>query len=149
MIKTDGAYAAAIKRLNQDREHLDRKRQELANEGLDAAEVERVLEAEMSFHMQLQEEVDWYERIRRGDLQEISRLTDIGRVLIALRIATGYSQRELAELLKVDESQVSRDERNEYYHVSIQKAQQIIDVLHGKVNIMVTPPAEERELQMA
>lgn len=149
MIKTDSAYETAISRLKMDREHLDRKRQDLANEGLNPSQVENVLEAESSFHLQLREEVEWYERVRRGDLEEARRLTDIGRTLIALRIAAGCSQRDLAQALKVDESQVSRDERNEYYHVTLQKAQQVIDALHGKIRIMVTPPAEECELQPA
>ena len=45
----------------------------------------------------------------------LSRLTAIGRLLTALRIAGGLAQRELAQRLGVDESQVSRDERNEYF----------------------------------
>jgi transcriptional regulator with XRE-family HTH domain len=40
-------------------------------------------------------------------------LRGLGHLLIALRIAQGVSQRELAKRLEVHESQVSRDERNE------------------------------------
>jgi transcriptional regulator with XRE-family HTH domain len=37
---------------------------------------------------------------------------------VALRIATGLTQRQLAETLGVHESQVSRDERNEYHGIA-------------------------------
>ena len=43
-------------------------------------------------------------------------------MLIALWIAKGLTQRELAERLEVSEMQVSRDERNEYYGVTRAKA---------------------------
>lgn len=149
MIKTDSAYNAAVKRLREDRLHIEAKRQALIEEGLDSDQVSRVLEAEISFHLQLREEVEWYESVRRGDFQAVTSLQDIGRLLIALRIASGMSQRDMAALLGVHESQVSRDERNEYYGITAQRAQEIIDTLKGKIEIIVRPHAEERELQMA
>lgn len=146
MIKTDAAYNAAVRRLKDDRVHLDAKRDALSAEGLTAEQIERVLEPEMSFHLQLREEVEWYESVRRGDFQAVTSLQDIGRLLIALRIASGLSQRELAARLNVDESLVSRDERNEYYGISMQRAQQIIDALHGRIEVIVRPRQDEREL---
>ena len=44
---------------------------------------------------------------------------DSGHLLISLRIAKGISQRELAKRLNVHESQVSRDERNEYFGITL------------------------------
>ena len=60
----------------------------------------------MSFHLQLREEVEWYESVRRGEFQAVTSLQDIGRLLIALRIASGMSQRDMATLLDVHESQI-------------------------------------------
>ncbi|MBI2480163.1 MAG: helix-turn-helix transcriptional regulator [Planctomycetia bacterium] len=43
------------------------------------------------------------------------------------------SQRELAEKLGVHESQVSRDERNEYHGLTVQRAARILDVLGARL----------------
>jgi transcriptional regulator with XRE-family HTH domain len=53
----------------------------------------------------------------------------VGRTLVALRIALGLTQRELAERLDVNESQVSRDERNEYQGITVDRASRILDAL--------------------
>jgi len=149
MIKTDSAYNAAVKRLKEDRMHIDARRQDWIAEGLDEDQVNRVLEPELSFHLQLKEEVEWYESVRRGDRQAATSLQELGRLLIALRIAAGLSQRELAEILDVHESQISRDERNEYYGITGERAQCIIEALKGQIEIYVRPKAHDRELQPA
>ena len=60
-------------------------------------------------------------------------------MLISTRIAQGMSQRELARRLEVHESQVPRDERNEYYGITLERAVKILDALnvrlHSKVEI--------------
>jgi transcriptional regulator with XRE-family HTH domain len=43
-----------------------------------------------------------------------------------LRIAADVSQADLAKRLDVDPSQVSRDERNEYHGITIDRAAKII-----------------------
>ncbi len=146
MIKTDKAYNTAVRRLKDDDAHLKAKREALVREGLNEEQIDRVLEAEVSFHLQLREEVEWYESVRRGDFQAVSSLQEVGRLLIALRIACGVSQRDLAAMLDVHESLVSRDERHEYYGITLQRAQEIIDALSGRIEIVMRPPTEGREL---
>ncbi len=85
----------------------------------------------MTFHTQLQEEAWTYERVRRGDKKELARFQELGQILIALRIVSGLSQRELALRLGVHESQVSRDERNDYHGVTIERADRIISETLG------------------
>src|SRR5262249_32629411 len=104
-------------------------------------EVQRAMEPLLSFHAQLAEEVDWYERVRRRDFPTMSRLTQIGRLLIALRIANGLTQRELADRLGVSESIISRDERNEYHGVTVERAQRILDALNETLTAQVQEPA--------
>ena len=43
----------------------------------------------LSFSAQLEEEMQWYERVRRRDFEIIDNLSAVGRLLIALRIANG------------------------------------------------------------
>ncbi len=100
-----------------------------------------------SFHLQLEEEVKSYERLRRGDLGELQNLHGLGRTLVALRIALGLTQRELAERLEVHESQVSRDERNEYHGITVDRASRILDALGVELRSIFRPlpaPAQKR-----
>jgi transcriptional regulator with XRE-family HTH domain len=63
--------------------------------------------------------------------------------LISLRIAQGISQRELAKRLNVHESQISRDERNEYFGITLERAIKILDALNVRLHtkVEVQPPA--------
>lgn len=62
-------------------------------------------------------------------------LSHLGRSLVALRIARNISQAELARRLKVSESQVSRDERNDYQGITVERAQRIIEALDAKIEL--------------
>jgi transcriptional regulator with XRE-family HTH domain len=87
--------------------------------------------------------------VRRRKFPVPTRLTSIGRLLIALRIAQGLTQRELAERLGISESLVTRDERNEYHGITVERAQRILDALSETVTARVEEPAarsREREL---
>jgi Helix-turn-helix len=77
----------------------------------------------LSFRAQLEEEVEWYEGVRRRDFGVIRHLSVVGTLLIAMRIANGLSQRELAEKLGGSEAQVSRDERNEHHGITVDRAE--------------------------
>lgn len=90
-----------------------------------------------SFHEQLKEEVASYERLQRGEFEELQNFHGLGRLLIALRISQGVSQRELAERLEVHESQVSRDERNEYHGVTVERANRVLEALGVQVTTRV------------
>jgi len=80
-----------------------------------------------SFRMQLEEEVEGYKKLKRGEFEELLNFQGMGRMLIALRIHRGLSQRQLAEKLGVHESQVSRDERNEYNGMTLERLTKILD----------------------
>jgi len=63
-------------------------------------------------------------------------------LLVALRIAQGVSQRELAKRLEVHESQVSRDERNEYFGITLERAIKILDGLNVRLRTKVEAEPE-------
>lgn len=133
MIKTENEYQECLKRLEQDLEVIKQQRHALEEMGLPEDQVARALEPSYSFHEQLKEEVEWYERVRRRDFGTIKNLTGIGPLLVALRIANGITQSELANRLNVDDSQVSRDERNDYHGVSIERAQRVLTALNEQL----------------
>ena len=113
--------------------------------GLSEEEVRRAMEPVLSFRAQLEEEVEWFERVRRRDFGVTRDLSAVGTLLIALRIANGLSQRELAEKLGVSEAQVSRDERNEYHGITVDRAQRVLDAM----NETLTSHVEDKPLALA
>ena len=141
MIRSEAEYLAACKRLDEDRDFALQQKAALEAQGFTSEEVERGMEATLSFHASLAEEVNWYEKVRRREIAPLANLTQIGRLLIGLRIANGLSQRELAERLCVSEAAVSRDERNEYHGVTLEKAQRVLEALGESVTSSVTGAA--------
>jgi len=137
MIRNEAEYREAVERLRAEEERLRQQRAALAGQGLGPAEVERVTAPFQSFHEQLREEIDSYERLRRGEFDEVLNFEGIGRLLIALRIYQGVTQRELAERLGVHESQVSRDERNEYHGITLERAARVVDALGVEIRTTV------------
>ena len=83
------------------------------------------------------EEVESYERLKRGEFDELENLRGPGHMLISVRIAQNISQRELAKRLGVHESQVSRDERNEYFGITLERAAKVLDALNVKLHTKV------------
>ena len=122
MIRSETEYQEAVKRLTDEETRLKAQRGELKKLDLSQAEIKRAMDPLQSFHEQLKEEVESYERLRRGEFEEVTNFEGMGRLLIALRISQGLSQRELAERLGVHESTVSRDERNEYHGITLERA---------------------------
>lgn len=110
--------------------------------GLSPDEIKRGLDPIDAFRAQLQEEIAWYDRVRRRDFGAIQGLTGVGQLLIAARIANGLSQRELAERLGVSEAQVSRDERNDYHGITLDRAQRILDCLGETLTLRLAQKAE-------
>jgi DNA-directed RNA polymerase specialized sigma subunit len=145
VIRSEKEYREAVERLRQDKEVLALQKEKLEGLELSEEEVRRAMEPMLSFRAQLEEEVEWYERVRRRDFGIIRDLSAVGTLLIALRIANGLSQRELAEKLGVSEAQVSRDERNEYHAITVDRAQRVLDAM----NETLASRVEDKPLTLA
>lgn len=148
MIRNEQDYKKAIDLFRQDREFTEKQREGLVAAGLSSEEVETAMEPILAFQAQLTEEITWYENVLRHNFSPAKRLTDLGRLLIASRIASGLNQKQFADLLGVSEAQVSRDERNEYRGITLERAQQILDKLGATVTTTlddVRMRASERE----
>jgi len=152
VIRNEAEYQKAVRRIVDEQKRIEEHRTALDAEGFTAEQVQRAIDPTLSFHLQLKEEVDSYERLKRGDLGELMNLHGLGMTLIGLRIALGLTQREFANRLRVNESQVSRDERNEYHGITVERAAQILDALgvrltsHFAEPVLGNPrPAHEEE----
>jgi DNA-binding XRE family transcriptional regulator len=145
MIRNEAEYQHASARLTEERNRLFEHRARLKEAGMTDEEIKRVIDPIESFHLQLKEEVESYERLKRGEFDELVNLQGLGHLLIALRIAQGISQRDLARKLEVHESQISRDERNEYFGVTLERAIRILDALNVKLRTKVEIEPKQHE----
>ena len=148
MIRNEREYKEAIGRIAAEKQRLSEQEAGLKKAGLATKEVKRVLDPMRSFHEQLEEEVRSYERLRRGDFDEIRDFRGLGQLLVSLRIACGLTQRELAERLGVHESQVSRDERNEYHGITMNRATRILEALGVEIRSRVEMPEPRDPLKV-
>lgn len=139
MIRTDREYQESLKRLEEGRRAIKAQRAELEGMGFGPEEVKRGLDPMRTFCIQIEEDVEYYERLKQGDIGEVAKLHNIGMKLIALRIALGVTQRELASRMGVHESQVSRDERDEYHGITMYRASRIFDALGMRMRIELEP----------
>jgi len=74
MIRNESEYRAAIGRLAEEKKRIARRKAELQKMHLSPQEVKRVIDPMRSFHLQLQEEVEGYERLKRGEFEELRNL---------------------------------------------------------------------------
>jgi len=148
MIRNETEYQEASERLAQERQRLVEHKARLKTAGLTDEEIKRVIDPFESFHLQLKEEVESYEKLKRGEFDELDNLRGLGHLLISIRIAQGLSQRDLAKKLNVHESQVSRDERNEYFGITLERAIRLLDALNVKLRTQVEIVAD-REAAVA
>ena len=146
MIRNEKEYQEAVERILQEKDRLAKQEAELKAMGLGPDNVKRALDPMRSFHEQLEEEVRSYERLKRGEFDEVLNLRGLGQLLVSLRIARSLTQRQLAEKLGVHETQVSRDERNEYHGITLERAAKILEALgvevRSRVERLESEPAE-------
>lgn len=129
MIRNETEYQQAVARLDAERQRLAEHVETWKSQGFTVTQVAKLREPLDSFHKQFVEEVQSYERLKRGQFSEFENLHGLGQVLIGLRIARGMTQRQLAERLDVSETMVSRDERNEYHGITVDRARRVLDAL--------------------
>jgi len=152
MIRSETEYKAAIERLEAEKDRLADHKVRLKEKGLSEDDIQSVLDPIVSFHLQLAEEVQGYEKLKRREFSEIENFHGLGLLLVAVRIALGISQRELANRLGVNESQVSRDERNEYFGITVERVAKVAGALGIKLRTSVKvdrAESSDNELELA
>jgi HTH-type transcriptional regulator / antitoxin HipB len=79
----------------------------------------------------LKQEIAEYEQLKSGNIFTfvLSSLNDLPTTLIKARIATGMTQKELAEKIGVQEQQIQRYESNHYSSASFERLRSIADAL--------------------
>lgn len=129
MIKTEKEYLESKKRLEKEFEAIEKQQLKMKKVGMTKEQIQLAIDPLSSFALQLKEEVEEYEKLKRGDFDILENFSGLGRYLVAFRIFKGIKQKDLAQKLGVTEAQVSRDERNEYHGASIEKVQRVLEAL--------------------
>ena len=129
MIRTEEEYIAAVERVEDEVIAIEKERQRLLELGLSEEQAEYALQPAVTFREQYLDEVEEYERLRRGQLDSSFNLMGIGRRLVQARIYRKITQQELAEKLGITAQQVSRDERNEYHNAGIERIKKVMEAL--------------------
>lgn len=118
MIRSDKEYAntrGLIERIEEDMAH---KRAVLELRGLTEEQVDKALEPSLCFLADLEDQCTGYKDIQRGGLEYIEDCRmglPPGKLLIAIRIASGVSAHTVSNELEVD---TDKDEYNDNYHLS-------------------------------
>lgn len=87
----------------------------------------------------MEHETNEFRNIVDGDIPErYYQLENIGLLLIALRIKNKFTQTELAKRLGVTQPQIARDERNEYFGVSIGRINSILNIYGISSSVLLT-----------
>ncbi len=99
--------------------------------GIDPAILEAQRQALTAQINELRRDVQAYLDLRSGEVRtfEINSLADLPRVLISCRIASGMTQRELAERLSLKEQQIQRYETQEYQGASFERIADVADAI--------------------
>jgi ribosome-binding protein aMBF1 (putative translation factor) len=135
MMKTDKECELAKVQLSKLTELYESQLKDLKSKGLTGAQAKDSLSSSWTYAMQCKEEIELYEKLRKGELPPMQHFSTKGKYFVAARIAKGMTQRELAEKLGVKESAISRDERNEYHGMSVEKMERLADALNIKILI--------------
>jgi HTH-type transcriptional regulator / antitoxin HipB len=83
----------------------------------------------------LKQEIAEYEQLKSGDILTFSlnSLSDLPTTLIRARIAAGMTQKELAEIIGVQEQQIQRYEADRYSSASFDRLQEIATALNIEI----------------
>lgn len=104
---------------------------EMSEAGVDPVILQAQRDAAQAQVRELQEDVDAYQRLRSGQVRRfhIGGLSDLPRALISCRIASGMTQRELAQRLALKEQQIQRYEMQDYQGASFSRIADVADAV--------------------
>lgn len=129
MIRNDAELRETKARLLEIETSSSELRTLLAQKDIPPREIDNVLASRHLIQSQLEADIAHYESLLAGSTPTEAMLCDVGRRIIELRVSRKMTQRQLAEKLGIHESQVSRDERNEYQGASLNRIERVLEAL--------------------
>ena len=138
MIRSDAQYKHEKAGLEQSRQLAEAKRLEYKDKGYPPAVIDKLMGPTECSQSDIADELEEYERIKKGQIPKIHRLDQIGDFLIAARIAKGWNQEQLANALGITPTAVSQAEKIEYSGVTAARAQRVLDRLGVQIVLTAT-----------
>lgn len=85
----------------------------------------------------IKRELDDYENLKSGDVSEFvaGSLDEFGEVVTKARIARGWSQADLAEVLGTHAQQIQRYERNDWQKINLWRLQEVVEALRLRLTL--------------
>jgi DNA-binding XRE family transcriptional regulator len=84
----------------------------------------------------LKKQLELYQSLKNGESTCLPQLSP-GQKLIAVRILSGLTQRELAERLGISQAAINKDERNEYSGASFEKLSRVAFALECQLEVKI------------
>lgn len=127
MIANEKQYRTTKKLHKEFMEQLLKLQQNQSNDLLNEMHINALQAKIDDFEIEIAE----YEALQRGEQKQTSSndLKGIGQILIKARIANNWSQKQLAQLLGMEEQQIQRYEANQYLSASLPTLQTISKAL--------------------
>lgn len=125
-----GRFEEALAQGQDPRSDLDPRFQQAMRDGIES-QIE-----------ELREQLAEYEALRSGRVAvlELNSLKELPEALIRARIASGLSQKHLANRLEIKEQQIQRWEATRYAGVSLDRIHQVAEALGVKIREVLTLP---------
>lgn len=138
MIKSEREYTATKQKIADFKKEIKSISDHYSKKNKDPKLAQAAVQGPKAFYLQLEEEVNEYEQIKKGQIPNyFFEMENLGLLLIALRIKSGITQSQLSDKLEVSQAQVSRDENNDYYGVGLPKVKQILKVLGVDLQVKI------------
>lgn len=127
MIANEKQYKTTKKLHKEFLEQLHTLQQSQSNDLLNTIHINSLQAKIDDFEMEITE----YEALQNGDQKQTSAndLKGIGQILIKARIANHWSQKQLGQVLGMEEQQIQRYEANQYQSASLPTLQTISKAL--------------------
>lgn len=145
MIKNERQYRITKAQLDRFSEALSHAGSDESIVGIDAALKRAELAALRSQYEELRDEILAYEALQAQESQvvEVESFDQLPAALIRARIASGLSQKELANRLKLKEQQIQRYEATNYATASFSRLSEIVNALGVKVREDIFVPRHD------
>lgn len=144
MIKNDRQLQYTIKQLRNIEEALREIREKYSS---NRNQVEVLSQGYIEHIKQMKAEIAEYKRMKTAPLPAILRAknpAELSYILVRLRLSRGFTQEQLASLMKCNQSDVSRLEREDYKGYTVKQLEKIARILNASVELNLIPEKKKQ-----
>lgn len=138
-ILNEQQFKSTLNKANELEKAIKDSEKKLKLKKMSKKDIELINSPLKSFLYDLKYEIKEYKELKKGKIpKELLSLNNIGKLLIALRISKGLTQKELALKLGTKQSHVSRNEVNEYHGISLSNMKKVLKALDSEIKLTIS-----------